>query len=68
MEQYPLETNSYSVEIAFLLWNPKVHYCAHKSLLVVVIPNQMNPVHTFPPSFPKIQSNIIFPDTPRSFA
>jgi len=36
MEQYPLETNSYSVEIAFLLWNPKVHYCAHKSLLLVI--------------------------------
>jgi len=27
---------------------------------------QMRPVHTFPPYFPKIHSNTIFPCTPRS--
>jgi len=26
----------------------------------------MHPVHTFPPYFPKIHSNIIFPSTPMS--
>jgi hypothetical protein len=27
--------------------------------------SQMHPIHTLPPSFPKIHSNIIFPSTPR---
>jgi len=33
------------------------------------VPNlsQMDPVHTFPPSFLKILSNIILPSTPTSF-
>jgi hypothetical protein len=33
---------------------------------LVPILNEMNTVHTFPPYFPKINSNIILPSTPRS--
>jgi len=59
MEHSPSwEANSYSgsQEIPCLLWNLRVHYCVHSSLLRVHILSQMNPVHTFPLSFPKIQS------------
>jgi hypothetical protein len=62
------EANSHSAsqEIPCHLWNPIVHYRTHNSLPLVPILRQMNPVHTFPPYFPKIHSNIIFPSTPRS--
>jgi hypothetical protein len=68
MQQSPWEANSHSAsqEISRLLWNPKVHYHVHKSSPLVTLPIQMHPVHTFPPHFPKIHFNVIFPYTPRS--
>jgi len=61
------EANSYLVtqESSRLLWNPKVHIMftrAHRCSLPF---SQMHPVHTFPPHFPKIHSNI-FPSVPSS--
>jgi hypothetical protein len=56
-------SHSASQEIPRLLWNPKVRYSVYKILPLVPILSQMNPVQTFPPYFPKIQSNII-PPTP----
>jgi hypothetical protein len=55
-----------SREISCLLWNPRVHYCSHKSPPPVSFLSQMNLIHTLPPYFLKINSNIILPSTPRS--
>jgi hypothetical protein len=64
MEQSPSReatSHSDSLEIPHLLWNPKVPYRLHNSLLLTTILSQMNPVHTFQPCFSKIHFNIILP-------
>jgi hypothetical protein len=58
------EANSHSA--SHLLWNPKIHYRVYRSQPLVPILSQMHPAHIFPPYFPKIHSNIIFPSTRRS--
>jgi hypothetical protein len=71
MKQSPSwEANNHSTsqQIPHNLWNPKVHYCVHKSPSLVPFISQMHPVHTFPLYLPKTHSNVIFPSTPRSCA
>jgi hypothetical protein len=58
-EQSPSwEANSHSAsqEIIRILRKPLVHYCVLKSPPLVPNLSQMNPVHTFPPCFPKFHS------------
>jgi hypothetical protein len=69
MEHSPSWEDNYqsaSQEISRLFWNPKVRYRVHKNPPQVSVLSQTNPVHTFPPSFHKIHSRIIFPSTPMS--
>jgi hypothetical protein len=40
--------------------------CSKEPLLFPIL-SQMHPIHTFPPYFPKIHSNIIFPSMPTCF-
>jgi hypothetical protein len=68
-EQSPSwEANSHSASqgIPQLLWNLMVYYHIHKSPPLVPILSQMHPVHSFPPCFPKIHSDIILPSILRS--
>jgi len=69
MEHSPSwEASSHSCnqEIFHLSWNPKILYRIHKSPSLVPNLSQINSVHTSPPCFPKIHSNIIIPSTSMS--
>jgi hypothetical protein len=57
---------SFSHETPPLLRNRNVHYRDQKALTLNPIVIRMHPLHTLPPYFPKIHSNITFPSTSRS--
>jgi hypothetical protein len=48
-----------SQEFPSILWNPKVFYRVHKSLPIVSVLSQIDPVHTIPCYLSKIQLNIV---------
>jgi hypothetical protein len=54
------ETNSHpaSQEIPRIVWNPKTHYCAHKTTPHDPIMSQLNPLRFLTPYFFKINSCI----------
>jgi len=47
-------------QIPRLLWKPKIHYRAHRSLSLDPILRQINPIHTLTSQFFKAHSNIVF--------
>jgi len=59
-------SHSASQEVPRLLQNPNGSYCFHKGPTLVPVRSQFHPVKVSQSYFPKINSNIIFPCTPRS--
>jgi len=60
------KSHSGSQENPRLLCNPEAHYHVHNSPPTAHILSQIHAIHIYPPSFPKIHSNIISPPIPAS--
>jgi hypothetical protein len=60
------DSSSASQKIPWILWEPKAHEHAHKSLPPVPVLSQINPVHT--PCPISYHFNIIPPSMPRPFS
>jgi hypothetical protein len=63
-EYFLINWYSLSLSTDYRLWNPKIHYRVHKSLLPVPILSQVHSVHTLAPYLPNILFNIIVPSAP----
>jgi hypothetical protein len=59
-------SRSTTQEFPNVLWNPKIHYRAHKSPRLVPSPSHINPVYIIPFYVIKIHFNIILPPMIRS--
>jgi hypothetical protein len=60
------DSSSANKEILCMYWNLKVHCYVHKSLPLVPVLSQINPVHALPSCLCKMHFNIILPCTPWS--
>jgi hypothetical protein len=68
MSKYLHEQSSFWEAASFpasALWNPRVYCRSYKSLSLVSVLSQINPVHALPSCFCKIYLNIVLPSTPR---
>jgi hypothetical protein len=56
-----MELSSAAEEYSNIILNPKFYYSVRKSPPLIRVLSQINPVHTTPSLFPKIDFNVTFP-------
>jgi hypothetical protein len=64
MKSWKVHSRSANEEIIPLLWNPRIHYCIHRSPPLDSVLSQMNPVHILTPLSIWIHFTFIFPPMP----
>ena len=67
MKWRPWKANSFSPsqEVNRILWKPEIHHRLHKSLQLILILIQNNPVRAIPVDLSKMRFNIILSTTPK---